>query len=157
MTTFEPRPMTMYRKPARVEPDRWEDVADALTDALEYWLTTVRPDGTPHPRVMWGLWQDARLLLSPPATQHTHVLNSNRVAAQVQLNERIVIVEGTALEETDSNAIDAFVADYSAKYDHELHRRPPVVVTPTKILSWTIRGEAARDGFGVGGVWLPTS
>lgn len=155
MTTFEPRPMTMYRKPARVDADRWEDVAEALTNALEYWLTTVRPDGTPHPRVMWGLWEDDHLLLSPPATQHTHLLTSDRVAAQVQLDDRIVIVEGTAVEETDDAAIDDFVAAYSSKYDHELHRRPPVVVTPTKILSWTIRGEAARDGFKVGGAWVP--
>ena len=93
--------------------------------------------------------------LSPPATQHTHILSSPLVAAQVQLADRIVIVEGTALEESDDAAIDTFVADYSAKYDLELQRRPPVIVTPTKILSWTIRGEAARDGFGVGGVWVP--
>ena len=155
MTAFEPRPMTMYRKPARVDPDRWEDVAEALSNALEYWLTTVRPDGTPHPRAMWGLWDDERLLLSPPATQHTHILSADRVAAHVRVDDRVVIVEGAAVEERDDRAIDAFVAAYSAKYDHELHRRPPVVVTPTKIFSWTIRGEAARDGFGVGGAWVP--
>jgi hypothetical protein len=43
----------------------WEDVERRLTDELNYWLVTARPDGRPHAIVIWGVWADGSSGLPP--------------------------------------------------------------------------------------------
>src|ERR1700726_707816 len=42
----------------------WKWAEQRLQKSHNYWITTVKPDGSPHTMVVWGLWQDGRLLFS---------------------------------------------------------------------------------------------
>src|SRR5215204_4536369 len=36
----------------------WDYVTEVLKDALNYWIGTTRPNGSPHARPVWGAWLD---------------------------------------------------------------------------------------------------
>ena len=42
----------------------WSWAEQRLKKSHNYWITTVKPDNSPHTMVVWGLWQDGRLLFS---------------------------------------------------------------------------------------------
>jgi hypothetical protein len=42
----------------------WTWAEQRLKKSHNYWITTVKPDGSPHSMVVWGLWQDGRILFS---------------------------------------------------------------------------------------------
>src|ERR1700679_2379391 len=42
----------------------WSWAERRLKKSHNYWITTVKPDGSPHTMVVWGLWQDGRFLFS---------------------------------------------------------------------------------------------
>jgi general stress protein 26 len=42
----------------------WSWAEQRLKKSHNYWITTVKPDGSPHTMVVWGLWQDGRFLFS---------------------------------------------------------------------------------------------
>ena len=103
---------------------------------------------------MWGVLRGETILLSAPSTQLRHVVASPVVSVHIDDGSSVVIVEGRASVEADETLIDEFVRLYNAKYRYELPPRAPLQVEATKVLAWTIRGEAARDGFIRGGKWV---
>jgi hypothetical protein len=123
-----------------------------------YWLTTVRGDGTPHARPIWGVWLDGRLLLSVGSWEHWRAVKQEpRVSVHLDSSLEVVIVEGIARPEKDRNLIRRWVDIYNAKYDWDfdadtLHA-PPVNVQPEVAFGWTTKGEAAREGFASTGKW----
>ena len=42
----------------------WKWAAKRLKKSQQYWIATVRPDGTPHLMIIWGLWLDERFWFS---------------------------------------------------------------------------------------------
>ncbi|MFZ6004663.1 MAG: hypothetical protein ACOYXM_12125 [Actinomycetota bacterium] len=54
--------LLMYGRPGDVEPLEWSWVHDQLTAAGTYWIAAPS-DGHPHPRPVWGVWQDRSLHL----------------------------------------------------------------------------------------------
>src|SRR5579863_1986641 len=76
----------------------WSWAEQRLKKSHNYWITTVRPDGSPHTMVVWGLWQDGRLLFSTGSkTRKARNLaqNANCVVCTELANEA-VIVQGVA-------------------------------------------------------------
>ena len=45
----------------------WAWAEERLLASHNYYLTTVRPDGTPHVMPLWGIWVDERLYFSTGA------------------------------------------------------------------------------------------
>ena len=98
-----------------------------LRRSHNYWLTTVRPDGTPHVMPVWGLWVDGRFYFSTGReSRKARNLASN--AACVVCTEQsaeAVIVEGTAAELKDPSLFKRLAPLYHRKYtpwklDHDL-------------------------------------
>lgn len=95
--------------------------ADArLRAELIIWLTTVNPAGQPQSTPVWFLWDGEEFLIyginGGPKT--VNIAANPRVSLHLNDNGRggdIVIVEGTARQETDGPAADT-VPDYVAKY-----------------------------------------
>jgi Pyridoxamine 5'-phosphate oxidase len=99
----------------------WPWAEQRLKKSHNYWITTVKPDGSPHTMVVWGLWQDGRLLFSTGSkSRKARNLegNSNCVVCTELANEA-VIVEGIA-EIADVAARRKFLAKYKAKYDFDM-------------------------------------
>jgi uncharacterized pyridoxamine 5'-phosphate oxidase family protein len=103
----------------------WSWAEQRLKKSHNYWITTVKPDGSPHTSphtmVVWGLWQDGRLLFSTGSKSRKArnlAQNPNCVVCTEQANEA-VIVEGVA-EIADVPARRKFLAKYKPKYNFDM-------------------------------------
>jgi hypothetical protein len=99
----------------------WSWAEQRLKKSHNYWITTVKPDGSPHTMVVWGLWQNGRLLFSTGSqSQKARNLarNPNGVVCTELANEA-VIVEGVA-EIADVSSRRKFLAQYKPKYNFDM-------------------------------------
>ncbi len=107
----------------------WKWAEDRLSKSHNYWITTVRPDGSPHTMVVWGIWLDGAYYFSTSSTSRKArnlEQNSNCVFCNENAEEA-VIVEGTARKLPERDIPPAAFKDYKAKYGWELDpKRGPV-------------------------------
>jgi nitroimidazol reductase NimA-like FMN-containing flavoprotein (pyridoxamine 5'-phosphate oxidase superfamily) len=99
----------------------WTWAEERLKKSHNYWLTTVKPDGSPHTMVVWALWIDGRLLFSTGSKSRKArnlAKNPNCVACTEHAHEA-VIVEGIA-EVADLAARKKLLAKYEAKYKFDM-------------------------------------
>lgn len=78
----------------------WSHVEQRLSDALHYWLCTVRPDGRPHAVPKWAVYLRGKLFFDgSPETRHArNIAENSHVVVHLESGEDVVIVEGTAKE-----------------------------------------------------------
>jgi hypothetical protein len=99
----------------------WSWAEQRLKKSHNYWITTVRPDGSPHVMVVWGLWQDGRFLFSTGSKSRKArnlAANPHCVVSTEQAHEA-VIVEGIA-EIADIDARRKMIPVYEKKYEWDL-------------------------------------
>lgn len=99
----------------------WSWAEQRLKKSHNYWLTTVKPDGSPHTMVVWGLWQDGRFLFSTGSKSRKArnlARNSNCTVCSEHAQEA-VIVEGAA-EVADISARCKFLPAYERKYKFDM-------------------------------------
>lgn len=99
----------------------WSWAEQRLKKSHNYWITTVKPDGSPHTMVVWGLWQDGRFLFSTGSKSRKArnlAENANCVVCTEHAQEA-VIVEGTA-EIADLTALRKFLPTYERKYKFDM-------------------------------------
>jgi hypothetical protein len=99
----------------------WSWAEQRLKKSHNYWITTVKQDGSPHSMVVWGLWQDGRFIFSTGAkSQKTRNLERNRncIVATEHAHEAI-IVEGVA-EIADVAARKKMLSKYERKYKFDM-------------------------------------
>ncbi len=95
----------------------WSWAEQRLKKSHNYWITTVKPNGSPHTMVVWGLWQDGRFLFSTGGQSRKArnlAQNRNCVVCTEDASEA-VIVEGVA-EIADVPARRKFLPAYERKY-----------------------------------------
>jgi len=117
----------------------WAWAQERITKSHNYWLTTVRPDGSPHTMLVWGIWLDGAYYFSTGATSRKArnlQQNSNCVVCN-ESAEEAVIIEGTARKLGDSEIPSQAFSDYKAKYGWELdpNRGPVHVVRPKTVFA----------------------
>ena len=101
----------------------WSWAEQRLKKSHNYWISTVKPDGSPHTMVVWGLWQDGRFLFSTGSKSrkaHNLAQNKNCVVCTEQADEA-VIVEGVA-EIADVPARRKFLPAYEKKYKFDMSK-----------------------------------
>lgn len=99
----------------------WSWAEHRLKKSHNYWITTVKPDCSPHAMVVWGLWQDGRLLFSTGSKSRKArnlAQNPNCVVCSEHAHEA-VIVEGVA-EIADVAARRKFLSVYERKYKFDM-------------------------------------
>lgn len=120
----------------------WEFVETRMVDDRFYWVTTVRPDGSPHVRPTWGVWVDGTFYCGGGGrTRWVRNLSTNAdVVVHREDAEEVVIVEGTAEridEETASGSLlDRLDGAYEAKYEVQ-HGTPFFAVRPARVYAWS--------------------
>jgi hypothetical protein len=99
----------------------WSWAAQRLKISHNYWITTVKPDCSPHTMVVWGLWQDGRLLFSTGSkSRKARNLTLNKACVVCTENaHEAVIVEGIA-EIADLRARRKFLPAYELKYKFDM-------------------------------------
>jgi hypothetical protein len=99
----------------------WSWAEQRLKRSHNCWITTVKPDGSPHTMVVWGLWQDGRFLFSTGSKSRKArnlALNANCLVCTEHAQEA-VIVEGIA-EVADVAARRKFLPAYERKYKFDM-------------------------------------
>lgn len=104
----------------------WSWAEQRLKKSHNYWITTikpttVKPDGSPHTMVVWGLWQDGRFLFSTGSNSRKArnlASNSNCVVCTEHAHEAIIL-EGVA-EIADAPARRKFLPVYEKKYKFDM-------------------------------------
>lgn len=76
----------------------WDEVERRLVASKNYWLATVRPDGTPHSVPRWGVWVDGRFYYDgAPTTRHVRNVDKNPACTlTLESGTEVVIVEGVS-------------------------------------------------------------
>jgi hypothetical protein len=99
----------------------WSWAEQRLKKSHNYWITTVKPDGSPHSMVVWGLWQDGRLLFSTGSKSRKarNLAHNTRCVVCTEHANEAVIVEGIA-ETADVAARRKFLAKYQGKYQWDM-------------------------------------
>ncbi len=99
----------------------WSWAEQRLKKSHNYWITTVKPDASPHTMVVWGLWQDGRFLFSTGSKSRKArnlAQNANCVVCTEHANDA-VIVEGIA-EIADVAARRKLLPKYERKYKFDM-------------------------------------
>jgi hypothetical protein len=99
----------------------WKWAEQRLRKSHNYWITTVKPDGSPHTMVVWGLWMDgAFLFCTGKESRKTKNLAKNpRCVVATELAEEAVIIEGVA-EDVALPVRRVFLKKYTPKYKFDM-------------------------------------
>lgn len=122
-----------------------------LRSDLVIWLSTVRPDGSPHLIPVWFLWDGATFMIfSKPDRKIRNVQRNNRVMMaleSIDQGDKIVLIEGTTTL-VAQDKIQEKIPAYREKYSERMARMQfrlddmlkeyteTMLVTPTKFISW---------------------
>jgi hypothetical protein len=99
----------------------WSWAEQRLKKSHNYWITTVKPDGSPHTMVIWGLWQDGRFLFSTGSQSRKarNLAQNPRCIVATEHAHEAIIVEGVA-EIADVAARRKLIPAYERKYKWDL-------------------------------------
>jgi hypothetical protein len=99
----------------------WKWAEQRLRKSHNYWITTVKPDGSPHVMVVWGLWLDGAFLFSTGSQSRKarNLAQNPRCVVSTEDAAEAVIVEGVA-EIVDVPARKVFLKKYTPKYDFDM-------------------------------------
>jgi len=97
-------------------PWRWAE--DRLKRSHNYWITTVKPDGSPHTMIVWGLWLDGEFLFSTgrQSRKARNMAQNQHCVLCTEKADEAVIVEGTAAEVLDVPLRRKMLTLYERKY-----------------------------------------
>jgi nitroimidazol reductase NimA-like FMN-containing flavoprotein (pyridoxamine 5'-phosphate oxidase superfamily) len=78
----------------------WSHVAERMTQAMHYWVSTAGPGARPHATPVDGLWLDDRLYFggSQQTRRHRNLLANPAVSVHLESGTDVIILEGDALE-----------------------------------------------------------
>jgi hypothetical protein len=101
----------------------WSWPEQRLKKSHNYWVTTVKPDGSPHSMVVWGVWQDGRFLFSTGSKSRKarNLAQNKNCVVCTELANEAVIVEGLA-EIADVPARRKFLPPYERKYKFDMSK-----------------------------------
>ncbi len=125
----------------------WEEVDRKLSDAINYWFCSVRPNGRPHAIPKWAVWVNGRIYADgSPDTRHARNLARNPFASvHLESGSQAVILEGRAQEVRPAPELGAALAqEYARKYAALGYAPAPdswdsgglIEITPYKVMAW---------------------
>ena len=99
----------------------WKWAEQRLRKSHNYWITTVKPDGSPHTMVVWGLWLDGAFLFSTGSQSRKakNLAENSRCVVCTEKAEEAVVVEGIA-EIAEVPARRVFLKKYKPKYNFDM-------------------------------------
>lgn len=125
----------------------WTWAEEQLTEAHNYWVTTIGPGGRPHVRPVWAVWLDNSVQFSTGARHASNIARDPRVTVNLEDADDCVILEGTPHATDDEVVRRAFIEAYEPKYDWTMTLDfvdKVYVVRPTVVFGW-LGHEIARE------------
>lgn len=127
----------------------WEHVETRLSGALNYWLCSVEPGGSPHAVPKWGVWVEGKLYFDgSPETRHSrNIARDPRVNVHLESGDDVVILRGEARAagKPPAQLAEKIAAAYREKYRAQNYAPEPnqwddgglYEMTPKTVLAWT--------------------
>ncbi|HEX9259456.1 MAG TPA: hypothetical protein VF855_07950 [Acidimicrobiales bacterium] len=152
-------PLKMFGGPGPGNPAEWAGVEARISAAELYWLVATPRSGLPpHPRPVWGVFEEGQLHLSIGSpTIRRDIDAAPLVAVHLEDALDVVLLEGHV---TGQCADPTVIAAYDAKYDwvYDLAEYGPLTtIAVDVVMAWVAAGAAGRDGFTRSGRWRLTS
>lgn len=100
----------------------WSWANQRLKNSHNYVISTVRPDGSPHTMVVWGLWLDGAFYFSTgqQSRKARNLAANPRCTVATDKIAEAVIVEGEAAPISDAAIKRKFAKDYQRKYKWDM-------------------------------------
>ena len=100
----------------------WTWAQRRLERSHNYWITTAKPDRSPHTMIVWGLWLDGVFLFSTgrQSRKARNLAKNPHCVVCTEQADQAVIVEGVAEEVADIERRRAFLKRYERKYDFDM-------------------------------------
>jgi uncharacterized pyridoxamine 5'-phosphate oxidase family protein len=117
-------------------PWSWAEVR--LKRSHNYWITTVRPDGSPHTMIVWGLWLNRVFYFSTgrQSRKARNLRENSKCVVCTEESAEAVILEGEAGLVADSSLLRTFFSRYEKKYSwdmSEMQEEPVFAVSPAVV------------------------
>lgn len=114
----------------------WSWAKQRLKKSHNYLISTVRPDGSPHTMVVWGVWLDGAFYFSTgqKSRKGRNLAANPRCTVATDNISEAVVVEGEAGVTTDSDIHATFAKKYEKKYKWDMSdfKEPVYKVRPRK-------------------------
>ena len=100
----------------------WSWAEERLEKSHSYWISTARPDGSPHMMVIWGLWMDGGFCFSTGAQSRKgrNLANNPKCVIGNEKADEAVVVEGEAQLTSDPAVLKRFGQAYQKKYKWDM-------------------------------------
>lgn len=127
----------------------WSWVAAQLTESINYWLCSVRPDGRPHVVPRWAVFVDGKIYYDgSPETRHNRNIEANpHISVHLENGTEAVMLEGTSRPagKPSSDLGKKLSQAYKKKYKELGYAPGPnswdegglYVFTPHQCIAWT--------------------
>jgi len=128
----------------------WEYVAAQLTEAKNYWLSSVRPNGKPHTVPRWGVFMDNKFYYDGSSeTRHAqNIITNPNVSVHLESGDQAIILEGRSQpsDKPESDLAQRLAEEYRRKYTQHGYAPEPsqwdegglYIFTPRQCLAWTV-------------------
>lgn len=103
---------------SNAEPLLWDEAATHLAKGGTFWLTTVRPDGSPHVRPVLAVWVDHALhvVMSTSSRKWNNVQHTATCSIATDTPGLDLVIEGVAVRMADDAALRRVAAAYDSTY-----------------------------------------
>jgi general stress protein 26 len=112
----------------------WSWARQRLEKSHNYWISTTKPDGSPHMMVIWGLWLDGAFLFSTGKSSRKgkNLAKTPRCVIGTEKAHEAVVVEGEIEINSNPKLRKKFNNAYQKKYkwDMSTFDEPVYVMRP---------------------------
>ena len=100
----------------------WSWATERLAASRNYWVSTVRPDGSPHAMAVWGVWSDDVYWFntSRRSRKARNLAADARCVVTTENADECVILEGQASCVEDADSLARIFEIYERKYGFDL-------------------------------------
>ena len=114
----------------------WKWAEQRLKKSHNFWITTVRPNGSPHTMIVWGLWLEGAFYFGTgqQSRKAKNLARNPRCIVCTENASEAVVVEGEAHRVQDSRKLK-FFARYEKKYDWDMSamQNEPIYAVQPKV------------------------
>lgn len=115
----------------------WNFIEEQMTNPKIYWLSTTTLARNPHAIPIWGAWYSSKFYFGggPDTKNRKNLSNNPHIVVHTESGTKVVIIEGIASLEKDSQVNKKIIEIYKEKYEMD-HPAPFWRVDPKKIFAW---------------------